>query len=226
MMRILLFAFPLALLATPARAQTDTDTQGWATVSASTELDEGVELTLEGVARFGNDANGLYEAEFGGWLGFDAGGGVTISTGYVRVPGYLNGDLTKMEDRPRQQVSFPLASFGGGKLSGRVRLEERLRRGGDDVGLRLRPQIKYSLPFRAGSKTVLVLSHESFVEINDTDWGQVSGYARMRNAIAVKTPLNDAISVEAGYLNQYDFGRDGAHDKMAHVATVALSVGF
>jgi hypothetical protein len=151
---------------------------------------------------------------------------VTISTGYVRVPGYSNGDLTKMEDRPRQQVSFPLGKIGGGKLSGRVRLEERLRRDGNDVGLRLRPQIKYSLPFHPGSKTALVLSHESFVEVNDTDWGQNSGYARMRNAIGVKTPLNETISIEAGYLNQYDFGRNGAHDKMAHVATVALSLDF
>jgi hypothetical protein len=225
-MRILLFALPLAAFATPALAQTDTNAQAWATVSASTDLADGVGLTLEGVARFGDDADGIYEAEFGGWLDFDAGDGVTVSTGYVRVPGYSNGDLTKMEDRPRQQISFPLASFGGGKLSARVRIEERLRRGGDDVGLRLRPQIKYSLPFHAGGKTALVLSHESFVEINDTDWGQVSGYARMRNAIGVKTPLNDTISVEAGYLNQYDLGRNGAHDKMAHVATLALSLGF
>ncbi len=221
----LLLAFPLIALAAPAWAQTETDTQVWTTVSGSTELAEGVALTLEGVARFGDDADGIYEAEFGGWLEFDAGGGVTVSTGYVRVPGYSNGDLTKMEDRPRQQIAFPLAAFGGGKLSGRVRLEERLRRDGE-IGLRLRPQIKYSLPLRAGGKTALVLSHESFVELNDTDWGQVSGYARMRNAIGVKTPLNDVISIEAGYLNQYNFGRKGAHDEMAHVATVSLSLDF
>lgn len=224
-MRFLL-AVPLIALAAPAWAQTDTDTQSWASASASTGLVDGVALTLEGTARFGDDADGLYEAEFGGWLEFDAGDGVTVSTGYVRVPGYANGDLAKMEDRPRQQIAFPLASFGGGKLSGRVRLEERLRRGGDDVGLRLRPQIKFSLPLRSGSKTALVLSHESFFELNDTDWGQNAGYARMRNAIGMKTPLNDTISIEAGYLNQYNFGRNGGQDEMAHVATVALSLDF
>src|SRR3546814_8651684 len=75
-------------------------------------------------------------------------------------------------------------------------------------------------------KTALVLSHESFIQVNDTDWGQASGYARMRNAIGVKTPLSKVVSVELGYLNQYDFGLHGAHDKMAHAATVALSLGF
>jgi hypothetical protein len=222
----LLLALPLIALATPALAQTDTDAQAWATASGSADLADGVALALESTARFGDDADGLYELEFGGWLEFDAGDGITVSTGYVRVPGYSRGDLTKMEDRPRQQIAFPLASFAGGKLSGRVRLEERLRRDGNDVGLRLRPQIKYSLPLRAGGKTALVLSHESFIEVNDTDWGQNSGYARMRNAIGVKTPLNDAISIEAGYLNQYDFGRNGDRDEMAHVATVSLSIGL
>lgn len=226
MMRTLLFALPLAALAAPALAQTDTDSQVWASADAATELADGVELSLETTARFGDGADGLYELEFGGWLSFDAGGGVTISTGYARVPGYSNGDLTKMEDRPRQQVSFPLARFAGGKLSGRIRLEERLRRDGDDIGLRLRPQIKYSLPLARGGRTALVLSHESFVELNDTDWGQTSGYARMRNAISIETPLNDAVTIEAGYLNQYDFGHDGEHDEMAHVATVGLSLAF
>ncbi len=225
-MRAVLIAAPLLMLAMPAHAQTDTDSQVWTTVEASTALDDGVKLTLEAIGRFGDDAGGLYELEFGGWLGFDAGDGVTISTGYVRVPGYAHGELSKMEDRPRQQISFPLGGFAGGKLSGRVRLEERLRRDGDDIGLRLRPQIKYTLPLGTGSKTALVLSHESFIQVNDTDWGQASGYARMRNAIGVKTPLNKVVSVELGYLNQYDFGLHGARDKMAHAATVALSLGF
>src|SRR3546814_13164747 len=104
--------------------------QVWTTVMASTALDDGVELTLEASGRFGDDADGLYELEFGGWLGFDAGDGVTISTGYVRVPGYSHGDLSTMEERPRQQISFPPGGSAGGTLSGRDSLQGGLRRHG------------------------------------------------------------------------------------------------
>src|SRR3546814_13428143 len=102
----------------PAHAQTDTDSQVWTTVESSTALDDGVKLTLEAIGRFGDDADGLYELEFGGWLGFDAGDGVTISTGSVRVPGYSHGDLSKTAARTRQQITFPLAGFARGTLSG------------------------------------------------------------------------------------------------------------
>src|SRR3546814_14559527 len=103
-----------------------------------------------------------------------------------------------MEDRPRQQISFPLGGFAGGKLSGRVRLEERLRRDGDDIGLRLRPQVKYTLPLGTGRKTALVLSHESFIQGQDTDWGPARGHARMRHAIGGKPPPSTGVSVDRG----------------------------
>src|SRR3546814_8830797 len=77
-MRAVLIAAPLLVLAMPAHAQTDTDSQVWTTVEASTALDDGVKLTLEAIGRFGDDADGLSELEFGGWLGFDPGDGVTI----------------------------------------------------------------------------------------------------------------------------------------------------
>src|SRR3546814_6698517 len=152
-MRAVLIAAPLLVLAMPAHAQTDTDSQVWTTVEASTALDDGVKLTLEAIGRFGDDADGLYELEFGGWLGFDAGDGVTISTGYVRVPGYSHGDLSKMEDRPRQQISFPLGGFAGGSWSGRCGLGERLGGGGVDLGCRLSRRTNNTMPLGPGRKT-------------------------------------------------------------------------
>src|SRR3546814_17035458 len=145
--------------------------QVWTTVMASTALDDGVELTLEASGRFGDDADGLYGLVFGGWLGFDADDGVTISTGYVRVPGYSHGDLSKMEDRPRQQISFPLGGFAGGKLSGRVRLEDRLRRDGDYIEMGLRHHIKLTLLLGPGSNTTHDTDHETLHQGKEPAWG-------------------------------------------------------
>lgn len=223
--RALFLLFPV-MLASPALAQSDSDAQGWITLGASGKIADHVTLSAEAVGRFGDNADGLYEAEFGGSLGYDIGGGVTLSAGYTRVPGYADGHATKIEDRPRQQVDFGIATFGGGALAGRARLEERFLDTGSDVGLRLRPSIKYTRPFHAGGKTALVISHESFVQLNTTDWGQRSGYSRMRNAIGVKTPIAARLTGELDYLNQYDFGFRGAPDTMAHVAALSITYGF
>jgi hypothetical protein len=222
-LRASLLLLPL-LPAVPAHAQIDDDSQVWTAATASTKLDDRLELGLESIARFGNDAGGLYEIEFGGSLSYEIAKGVKVQVGYIRVPDYDRAGVTSIEDRPRQQISYVFGKIGGGTLSGRMRLEERWRNDGSDMGLRLRPQLRFALPFHAGSKTALVLSHESFVALNDTDWGQRRRYERMRNLIAITTPLTKGVALEAGYLNQYGFGRNGRPDSMDHVASLSISI--
>ncbi|RHW16610.1 DUF2490 domain-containing protein [Sphingomonas gilva] len=216
------------LLCTPAAAfaQTDSDSQVWLTASASTEIADGVELSLETVLRFGDDADGLYEGEYGGDLGFAVGDGVELSAGYLRVPQYSRAGVTALEDRARQAISFGMGEFAGGKLSARVRLEERWRNTGSDTGFRLRPRLSWSRPFTPEGKTALVVSHESYIELNDTDWGQSSGYERMRNFVGVTTPLVEGVKVEGGYLNQWGVKRDGDPASVDHVLTLSLAYSF
>ncbi|WNO53346.1 DUF2490 domain-containing protein [Stakelama saccharophila] len=225
-MRILLIALvaTTSAIADAAHAQVK-DEQAWFTVAASGKVDDHVVLSLEALGRFGDAAAGLYEAEFGGFIGYRLDNGVEFGFGYVNVPGYSHGDRTRVENRLRQQVSFPLGSLGAAKLSGRVRLEERFRNTGADTGFRLRPQVKAALPLGDGGVS-LFAGHESFLELNDTDWGQDDGYARMRNTIGVKVPLFGAVSGSVAYLNQLDFGRGGERDRMAHIADIGLSLGF
>jgi hypothetical protein len=131
-----------------------------------------------------------------------------------------------MEHRAREQVTFDnLARIGGCTLSGRLRLEHRWREGIDGTAWRFRPYIKYTLPFRAGHKTALVLSHESFVNLNSTGFQGVEGEERMRNAIAITTPVARHVNLEVGYLNQHSFVPH-APDNDDHAATVTLGLSF
>lgn len=217
-----ILALALLSLAAPAAAAEE-DAQLWTTLSASGEVARNVDLSLEWIARFSDDRGRLYEMEMGFLVGTEISKGVSASAGYVRVPSYSTGGSTNIEDRLRQQVAADLGRIGRGKLSGRVRLEQRFR-GGSDIGFRLRPQIAFSLPLNAKGATALRLSHESFVPLNSTDWGQDPGYERMRNFIGLRRAVSSRLSVEGGYLNQLGF-RQGP-DRMDHVLSLSLAAGF
>ena len=98
----------------------------------------------------------------------------------------------------------------------------RWREGFDGTAWRLRPFVRFSLPFRDGHRTALVLSHESFIDLNTTNFQRVEGEERMRNQIAISTPLVKAITAEIGYLNQHSFVPRG-RDNDDHAATLTLS---
>lgn len=220
--------FPTALIAaalflpTAAMAQQE-DQELWLTTAATFKLADKTKLESDVVARFGNDAGGLYEVEINAMLLQDVGGGITLGGGYTRAISYSNGNVTRTEDRLRAQIGMA-GTLGKLKLSGRARLEYRMRSDGNDEGFRLRPQVKATLP--VGGPFSLVAHHESFILLNDTDWGQMAGYERMRNFAGVNWKLNKTIAVEAGYLNQYNFGRDIRRDVMDHALAVSLGLNF
>lgn len=220
-MRSILLALPaLMLAATPALAQ-EQDGELWLSTGASVSLGERTSLDGEVLARF-SDADGLYESEFGAVVTHALNDSVTIAAGFYRVPGYEQGNRTHIDNRPRQQITVKLGTFLGGSWQLRGRSEQRFRTDGDDVGFRVRPQIRYALPL--GGNTEFRLSHESYFNLNDTDWGQKGGHERMRNFASLVTPLTDTLELEAGYLNQYRFGQGGGTDTMDHVLSVAVSI--
>lgn len=213
----------LLLSSTAASAVTD-DSQVWTQASASVKLSDSWRLSGEVVGRFSDNRNGLYEIEATALVGYRLNKTVTLWAGYVHDPLYSGGDFTVMEHRAREQVTFDnIAKLGSGKLSARVRMEQRWREGVDGTGWRLRPYAKLSFPIK--DKIALNLSNETFLNLNTTSFQRQSGLDRMRNLVTISAPLGKKVTADVGYLNQYGFVRDGT-DTMDHVAYFALSASF
>jgi hypothetical protein len=206
-------------LAAPASAKTDQ--QLWTTGNLNVKLSDEWRFSQELTGRFSDNRNGLYELEAVSMIGYRIGKNVTLAAGYVHNPQYSNGEYIVTEHRAREQVSFDnVAQLGPGKLSLRFRMEQRWRDHFDGTGWRARPYVKYSIPLVG--KTSLVLSNETFLNFNTTAFQRQSGLDRMRNLIAINTPLTKAITLEAGYLNQHGFVRHG-EDTSDHVASITLN---
>lgn len=211
-----------AAFALPAAARAD-DTQFWQTVNVGVDLGGGFKVTNETVLRT-SDAKGLYEVENNLLLGYKLNKTVTVWAGYTHDPNYSHGDFTVMEHRFRQQVTFDnFAKLGNVKFSARMRGEERWREGVDGTGWRLRPYVKATMPIVG--KTTLVVSNESFFNLNKMAFQKQSGLDRMRTFVGVNTPLVKHVAIEVGYLNQHGFVRNGA-DTDDHVLSAALNASF
>ncbi|RSU56178.1 DUF2490 domain-containing protein [Sphingobium yanoikuyae] len=215
-----------ALMALPTTAHASEDEQLWTTTSATVKLSDNWRLQQEIVARFSNDRNGLYEIESNTLVGYKLDKQVTVWAGYTHDPQYNGGDFTVMEHRVREQVTVDnILKLGPVSVSARMRMEQRWREGIDGTAWRLRPYVKLTMPFKEGGKTALILSHESFIDLNKTNFQRVQGEERMRNLIAITTPLAKNVNAEIGYLHQHGF-RPDADDSNDNVASLSLSFSF
>lgn len=223
-MRILSLVIAVAAAVIPGSAQARDDGQIWLTGGASIKLADKWRLTEDVVARFSDNRSGLYEIEASTLLNFKVASDVTLAAGYVHNPQYSDGDFSVLERRAREQVTIDnLVKIGAGKLGARLRMEQRWRENADGTGWRMRPYLKYSIPMRG--KTSLTLSSEVFVNLNSTSFQRQDGLDRVRNLIAINTPLLKNVTIEAGYLNQHGFVRDG-EDTSDHVASLSVSASF
>ena len=213
-----------ALGSTSARASSDS--QIWTTEAVNLKLGGNWRAQEELVERFSDNRNGLYEIESNTLLGYKLSKSTTVWAGYTHDPQYSGGDFTVMERRIREQVTFDnVVKPGAGKLSFRLRGEERWRHNVDGTGWRVRPYVKYTLPLAHGSKTNLVLSAEPFINLNTTPFQKQPGLDRIRSLIAINTPISKRLTAEIGYLNQHGFVRGGP-DTNDHVASFSLSLSL
>jgi hypothetical protein len=219
---ISLFAMASIAGVQPARAAADS--QLWTTASATVKLADKWRVSEEVVTRFSGNRNGLYEVESNTLLGYRLNKNLTLWAGYTHNPQYAAGHSRVMEHRAREQVTVDtLARVGKGKLSARMRLEQRWREGVDGTGWRLRPYLKFSVPLHG--KSALNLSSEPFINLNTTTFQRTNGLDRVRNLVTVSAPLAKNLSGEMGYLNQHGFVRGGP-DTSDHVAYFAVSLSL
>src|SRR5215218_3710274 len=154
----------LLTIMAPAPAHAREDQQLWTGVNASVKLSPKWQVSQELIARFSDNRSGLYEIESVTMLGYKLGKSVTFAGGYVHNPQYSAGDFTVLERRAREQVTIDnVAQIGAGKVSVRMRLEQRWRENAGGTGWRMRPYIKYSLPLTPKGNTSLTLSSEPFI---------------------------------------------------------------
>jgi len=208
----------------PTAASAAADSQVWATASATVKVADKWRLSEELTTRFSDRRNGLYEIESNTLVGYRLSKVTTLWAGYTHDPQYSAGHFTVMERRAREQATFDnVLKLGPGKLSARMRLEQRWRENVDGTGWRLRPYVKYSFPIRG--KTVLNLSSEPFVNLNTTSFQRTSSLDRVRNLVSVSTPITGRLSGEAGYMNQHGFVR-GGKDSSDNIAYFALGLSL
>ena len=224
MKRLPLLLAAIGGLCAPTAASASKDGQVWANSIATAKLGDRWRLSQEINVRFSDNRHGLYEVESNTLLGYRLNKVTTLWAGYTHDPQYAGGTFTIMEHRAREQVTFDgLAKVGKGKLSGRVRFEQRWRDNVAGTGWRLRPYLKYSVP--VAGKLSLNLSSEPFFNLSTTIFQRKSGLDRVRNLISISVPLSKAVTGEVGYMNQHGFVRGDADtsDNIAYF-NLALSV--
>jgi uncharacterized protein DUF2490 len=221
--RLVLLATALAVVAPALAAQ---ESQLWVGGNVTVKLSSKWRFSEEATARFSDNKNGLYEIESNTLLGYVIGKGVVVWAGYTHNPTYADGHFAVMEHRAREQIAFDnLAALGPGRLSGRVRLEQRWREGHDGTGWRIRPFVKYSVPLKKGGRTAFVISIEPFLNLSTTDFQRTSGLDRTRTFIGVSLPLAKNLSTDIGYLNQHSFVPNDA-DNDDHVASFSVNLSI
>jgi len=217
----------LALLTTaaiPAPALAASDSQVWTNSVVNVKLSDKWRLSEELTGRFSDNRHGLYEIESNTLLGYRLNKVVTIWGGYTHDPQYSGGDFTVMEHRAREQVTFDgFTKLGQGKLSARMRMEQRWRDGADGTGWRARPYVKYSLPI--AGKTALNFSSEPFLNLNTTTFQRKPGLDRVRNLVTISTPVSKKVTLEGGYMNQHGFV-SGGPDTSDNIAYFNLAISL
>ena len=200
----------------------DDEFQAWSALSANGPMNTGDLLFWFDVhARFGDDAGRLSTSIVRPGLGWRYSPDLTLWLGYARVTGH-QADPNVEEDRAWQQANYRFGSVANGQLSGRTRLEQRFRDEDSDTGVRVRQFLRWAKPI-PNSSLSYVVADELFVNLNDAEWGQSSGFNQNRLFLGVNHKINERYKVEAGYVNNY-INQIGRENQLNHILSASLSI--
>lgn len=153
-------------------------------------------------------------------LGYDLGGGRSLWLGYAWIETDPEGRDDFEEHRIWQQFLWS-GKTGALGLQSRTRLEQRFVDTGSETGWRARQFVKLTHPLAPGSRFGLAAYEEAFFDLNDTDWGAISGFVQNRLFVGLSYKLDETgrWTLETGYLNQY-LARERSRDTMNHILSV------
>ncbi len=191
--------FAAGSVVAPAVSAQD-DTQGWTAlfVNGAPVDDSKALLWFDGHARFSEDVSRLGVSIIRPGVGYRVNDGLALWGGYARVVSRATGRDNITENRIWQQATFGIASGTLGTLTGRTRLEQRFLNTGDDTGWRVRQFFRWLKP--VGDRWSVTAWNETFVHLNDTDFGAEAGFDQNRFFVGLRWRAFDAFSLEGGYL--------------------------
>lgn len=156
-------------------------------------------------------------------IGFQVNDRLEISAGYRYGQTLRDGD-DQIEHRLWQQAEYDLFELGEVGIEGRTRLEQRQREGDDGTGWRIRQRISLERPLD-GTGLTLVVSDEAFFGFAEAPWGNADGLQENRARVEIEWEAA-GIGWEAGYLNRYRNGVNGAEDTTDNNVSLGISKEF
>jgi len=114
-----------------------------------------------------------------------------------------DADFEMREFRPWQQYQR-IDRLDGVILLNRTRLEERIRQGESDVGLRIRHMLRAQIPLSDQKKWSVVFFDELFLGMNQNASQPVRGFDQNRLFAGFRVEFEQLLGLEFGYMNQHD----------------------
>lgn len=209
----------------------------WAAFSAEAPITGPLHGQYETQLRFSAE-RGLFRAQHRFALGYRAAPPLMLWIAGQLAHDLENERADRAERRIMGQLDYVLATPPGRRFVARTRLERRSIADSPEIGWRLRQRLAMDVALpRPG--TAVVFHTEPMVALNDTVWGQASGFDRVRAYAGASLPVGTLavcsasvmpgtdcrarIRLDAGYLNEWP-PRAGREDLVDHVLVVSLAI--
>ena len=211
----------LSALPSSTSAQTVDDIGQWNALFSQDRFspDSRLKWWFDGHYRLFDDTDGFGQSIVRPGIGFDICENSALWAGYgwIRTSPIRGDDIDEHRIWQQWTWSRSAAPF---KVAARTRFEQRLIESAGDTGLRLRQFVRAQKDLGPGpcSTRTFVVWDELFIALNDTDWGQRSGFDQNRIFVGFgfKKHHSSTWRVEVGYMNQ-SINQRGPIDRRKHV---------
>ncbi len=222
-MKLYMLAFGVFLFGSAVHA--DNNRQEWLNINGDVKLDDNDNLNATAVFRSRPDSFDVGQRLLRIGITHKIGGGKSVAIAYTHVTGFVAGGPNAVQHRGSESFTMPLAAWSEGKLDGRFQAEEILADGSNDVGIRLRPRVRLVQNLGARKNAELQLSDELIWSINNTDFGQASGFTANRAGAAIRFAVDKHFGVAPGYTWQL-VNRTVGPNRNDHILGLTLDARF